>query len=168
LPIVYLTFFTFFYSVPIFGYRAKSFLPLKNLHASISWWLIISVSLAFYIIPDEINLLPAMMYTLHVFFIVYIIELLWDIRDIKGDKLSGNKTFPSIYGVCKSKLFLSAGIIIIWFLSGALILDIFFFNLVFLLLVTIFVREDFPAYYFHGVIYGEIVFISTQIILLLW
>lgn len=100
--------FAFFYTVPLWGFRKriKDLLIIKNSYSAVIIW---SGSIFFaaccYTNLRIIDLLEfGRFYQLLV--ITFVVEVIWDIRDLDGDVKFGIKTLPNTIGVNKTKLLL--------------------------------------------------------------
>lgn len=107
------------YSVKIRGFRRiKEVLILKTAYASVAWGMLVFI--ATFMLSRNI-----MISTWSVFLLVLINisinEIMYDIRDINGDKKAGIHTFPVVLGLKKSKQILLALVVIEVLLPIALI-----------------------------------------------
>lgn len=166
LPYLALIGVTLGYSITVAGVRIKNLFLIKNLYAAGSWWMTIAVAVAFYT-NSGMSFADALRYTYDIFLLLMVFELLWDIRDIEGDKAVGNMTVPVVLGITMTKLIIFGCIGLIWWWNdmSSMIFSILFFNVIYLALVTIFVKKDFPNYYYHSVIYIEGLFLLSQILI---
>ncbi len=166
LPYLTLVLLTLAYSAPLPGttLRIKKFLFIKNIYAALMWWGGIAFLLHFYT-TQYFTLNQAFLATISIFVFIFIIELLWDIRDVDGDRSAGNTTVPVYFGIQPTK----------WFI-GFLLLTIFalfpnpnllvLVSILYLLFVTIFAQTGFRASYFHAIIYVQIIILSAQILII--
>lgn len=99
--------FGFLYSSPLhfFGFkkRLKDLPYAKNFVSAILIWA--SIPLALRLLYTDVplhNVIEAFMTTA---VMIFIIEVIWDIRDIDGDLHAGIKTFPNQFGVKTAKIF---------------------------------------------------------------
>lgn len=166
LPYLALVLLTLGYSAPLPGttLRIKKFLFIKNIYAALMWWCSIAFLLYFYT-TQFITLDQALFTTCNIFVFILIIELLWDIRDVAGDRSAGNTTVPVYFGIRPTKWligFLLLGIFILFSNPNLLVLV----SLIHLLFVTIFAQTGFRASYFHAIIYVQIIILIAQIIIL--
>lgn len=114
------------YSVKIIplGRRLNYYWRLKDIPASKDLfialaWATITVLVPFLSQRSNSSFLSPLVSFLFVFSIVYIRSLLFDIRDIQGDRIVGRETIPLIMGIEKTKLFL--GIVLIITTTGLFI-----------------------------------------------
>jgi len=83
------------YSIKIAGFRLKDITGIKNVVVSLPW-AVIGAFLPAAVYLDELILIPLVFYF---FFVKLIINtVLFDVRDIEGDRLAGVKTVPSVIG----------------------------------------------------------------------
>lgn len=89
-----------FYSTPFFSIskkRLKNLMFVKNLTSAMGWTLL---TVIYPLLHSGSSLSPEHWYAaITMFTSVWIVELLWDIRDKKGDAKSGVKTIPVMMGV---------------------------------------------------------------------
>ncbi len=85
--------------------RLKDIPSSKDLFIALAW-ATITVLVPFLSQIDSGSFLASLVSFLFVFSIVYIKSLLFDIRDIQGDRLVGRETIPIIMGIEKTKLYL--------------------------------------------------------------
>ncbi|MBK9353446.1 MAG: UbiA family prenyltransferase [Bacteroidetes bacterium] len=92
----------------------KHFFFLKNIYSAILiWTLPIVCVLKFYLF------LPQSFFTIYLWFwsfvfTVLIGEIIWDIRDMNGDKQDGLKTVPLVLGLFKTKIIIVSSILLIF------------------------------------------------------
>ena len=100
--------FAFFYTIPLwcFKKRLKDLLIVKNLYSAVIIW---SGSI-FFSIVNYSNLRVVDLLEFNRFYqlliITFVVEVLWDIRDLDGDMKFGIKTLPNTIGVNSTKLLL--------------------------------------------------------------
>jgi 4-hydroxybenzoate polyprenyltransferase len=89
-----------FYSMPLFsitGRRLKNFTLIKNLTSAAGWTLLVvfypPIHAGYELIAGH------WVASMVMFTTVWMVELIWDIRDQKGDALSGVNTIPVLQGV---------------------------------------------------------------------
>jgi len=88
------------YSVKISSFRLKDIIGIKNIVVALSW----AVMEAF--LPLAVSSKPflqTMSIFCFVFLILFIHSVLFDIRDIEGDRMSGVRTIPVVFGRQKAK-----------------------------------------------------------------
>ena len=78
--------------------RLKEIILLKNLISALVWALT-PLTIGF-VFLDKINILVCF----HTFIMVFIIEVIWDIRDIDGDLANKISTIPNRFGVLFAKI----------------------------------------------------------------
>ncbi|MEM5771824.1 MAG: UbiA family prenyltransferase [Candidatus Aenigmatarchaeota archaeon] len=81
-------------------FRLKNILLIKNLVVALGWAVIPLFASTYMSSP---NLLLITVCSIIVFFAVLINTIIFDIKDIKGDRISGVRTIPSIYGISFTK-----------------------------------------------------------------
>ncbi len=157
---------TLLYSLPLPGttVRMKTILGVKNLYAAFMWWLGVATFVYFH--TSLLTFSQALANTFDVFLFLLVIELLWDIRDVAGDKAAGNITVPVYCGVLVTKLCIIAVVLVTWYSKAFTLNPLILTNLVYLGAVAAWARPGFSAYYFHAVVYVEVGYMLTQIILL--
>jgi len=107
LPIEFLIFIplSLLYSYPLFkGKRAKDIFILKNIYAAFSWHLSALFLFIFYLEFPAESVIGRFFY---LFFIILAYEILWDIKDVAGDKKARVKTIPDTWGLPATRLVLS-------------------------------------------------------------
>lgn len=83
--------------------RLKKFFLLKNLIPALSW--LISFSILISEISNlKIEFVVSLIYSICI--LIYIVEILWDMPDIVGDKKNDVHTIPSLIGFKKTKILL--------------------------------------------------------------
>lgn len=85
-------------------YRLKKKFLLKNITSAFSWFFSISVLLS---VSNNTLLINSMKIALPIFFLVLIVEILWDMPDILGDKREEIKTLPVVLGFKITKIIIS-------------------------------------------------------------
>lgn len=143
----------FLYSYPLFkGMRLKNVFFVKNLVAGIDmlapvWFGLIIYFPPYYIAPYEFNF-----NFFAALFLIYVAgEILWDIRDIKGDDMNNIQTLPVVLGVQKSKVIAIAFVWIAVFFLGHSVVNYFvgIIMSIFIILATVNTKPIF----FHLFIY---------------
>ncbi|MBC7806834.1 MAG: UbiA family prenyltransferase [Akkermansiaceae bacterium] len=76
--------------------RFKSLLIVKNIYASFHWS--VALILGMYIFADQPFDGRALIPMVILFLIAFFVELMWDIRDMPGDRLAGVNTIPVRFG----------------------------------------------------------------------
>lgn len=85
------------------GFRLKKILFVKNVVSAVAWACVVAfVQPLFYGHPIGPYNIISFLFT---FFLMMVIELVWDIRDIKGDKKAGVVTVPVKFGLRDTKIF---------------------------------------------------------------
>ncbi|MCK4732824.1 MAG: UbiA family prenyltransferase, partial [Methanophagales archaeon] len=88
------------YSVKISNFRLKDIIGIKNTVVALSW----AVMEAFLpLMVSSKDFLQIMSIFYFVFLILFIHSVIFDIRDIEGDGMSGVKTIPVVFGRQKTK-----------------------------------------------------------------
>lgn len=164
LPYLALVVLTLAYSAPLPGTtaRIKKFLFVKNIYAALMWWSSVAFLLHFYT-TQFFTFEQAFFATYNIFLFLFVIEMLWDIRDVEGDRGAGNTTVPVYFGIQQTKWFIVFLLLVIFTLLPNLNILILL-NLAYLLLITIFAQTGFRPSYFHAIIYVQIIIFLTQIL----
>jgi 4-hydroxybenzoate polyprenyltransferase len=85
-------------------FRIKTVPVLKNAYSALFWSVALLLTPYFYIHqqPDS-----SLIFTIVIAFIMaFFVELLWDVRDIQGDRLANIRTIPILLGVASSRVIL--------------------------------------------------------------
>jgi len=91
------------YSIRIAGFRLKDITGIKNISVSLPW-AVIGAFLPITVYLGDLILIPLLFYF---FFTKLIINtVLFDVRDIEGDRLAGVRTVPSVIGRKRTQLLL--------------------------------------------------------------
>lgn len=100
------------YSIKFSSFRMKDLFAMKNITVSLSWSL--PSSFLPYIFCPNFKL--AIMLFIFLFIKVFINTIVFDVRDIEGDRKVGAKTIPVIIGKKKTKFFLlmTNSILLLW------------------------------------------------------
>lgn len=166
LPFLFLAVLTLIYSTPLVnGFRVKQIPFIKNACAAGTWWITVAFFVHYYVEQTQ-TLLEACIITATIFPIMLIIELLWDVRDIEGDRKSQNHTIPVLFGLTATKVLIFAIVGVSWLLGVFESGGSTFMNVVFLCLATLFVRAGFPSYFYHSMVYVQIIFMLVTILLI--
>lgn len=92
-----------FYSIKISNFRLKDIVGIKNITIALSW-AVIGTFLPLAVSFHSFILISLIFYF---FFIrVFIGSIVFDVRDIEGDRISGVRTIPVAFGEHKTKIFL--------------------------------------------------------------
>ena len=96
----------FLYSYPLInGFRLKNVPLLKNFIAGINMLSPLWFGLYVYFPPLYVSpYYPAVSFLTAVFFIYVSGEILWDIRDVEGDKATNIQTIPVVFGILYAKI----------------------------------------------------------------
>lgn len=131
--------FVFIYGQPLFGgrLRIKTITLVKNLFSAIFCWALptLLVGLTYGGDPFDFNEYPWSTFET-MFFAIMVYELLWDLRDVEGDRKSGVITVPVRYGAGATNL-----------LVAMLLFGAYFFNalpiqlIIFLAFFSIIIHE---------------------------
>ena len=100
----------FAYSAPMLpglpGRRLKEFYIVKNITSALGWIVLVTLYPALH---AEVALHTGFLLGAAILFIgVWTVEIVWDIRDIEGDKKAGVATLPTIIGPVKTSYWIGA------------------------------------------------------------
>ena len=156
-PIPYLFFvpIAVLYCIPFGGVKLKSILFLKNIYAAGSWWLSAIFIIVFYTTYTGTPVTAALA-MLPIFLIVMVFELLWDIRDMRGDAMVGTQTVPVVFGLIVTKGIMLGLLLSVWAFRDFTLHGIFLTNLCFLALMGLLAKEAYSPNYFHAALYAQI------------
>lgn len=168
LPYLFLLPITYLYNVRIFPKKRaiKHFTVIKNMYSAVLIWpLPIAIILKYYAELD--NYLFEIMYWFWGFILcVFMGEIIWDIRDVDGDKIEGIETIPVKYGIKNTKLILIF-IILIYFLINYYYFNTFNYVLIlFYLLYILISTPKLPKILFHIPIFIAILYYILKFIIL--
>ncbi len=164
LPYLFLALLTVLYSTSprcLINIRIKDIWFLKNIYAAGVWFLSWVFIIAWY--EEAASLYDAFHELLPNFFIVLFYEVLWDIRDIKGDMAFGTKTVATLFGETISKGVATCSLFLA-FVSSDSVASLTLVPLLFLIPYTIFITSKSPNYLFHLAIYYQILCIIVAFI----
>lgn len=145
--------YVFFYSYPIYrGKRIKNILFLKNAVPATFWSGCYSILLYY-----SFGFLPHYWYVtaITVWMLVFALNVIFDIRDIEGDKAAGVHTIPNVFGFLPAK-----GTILIllactyWYLQPYGVSVHMWATLLFLTVATIGIRRQTSPRHYHAIMYG--------------
>jgi 4-hydroxybenzoate polyprenyltransferase len=153
-PVIPFLFFlpvTFLYNLRIFpgGKAIKHFTLWKNLYSAVLIWpLPVAVMMKYYAgVP---NYLAEIMFWFWNFVLyVLIAEIIWDMRDVNGDRQDGLRTIPVLLGIPKTRILL-LGVLFLVFLPLLILKDQFdpvVFG--FYILYTLISGPKLPKWLFH-------------------
>ncbi|MCZ7399381.1 MAG: UbiA family prenyltransferase [Candidatus Methanoperedens sp.] len=92
-----------FYSIKVSNFRLKDIVGIKNFTVAVSW-AVIGAFLPLAVYFSDFILISLIFYF---FFIrVFLGSIASDVRDIEGDRASGVRTIPVVFGLNKTKIFL--------------------------------------------------------------
>ena len=125
----------------VFSYsflRLKSVLFLKNIVVATGWSLI-PLYASTYMVSPQLSIIFFSSFV--VFLSVLINAIVFDIKDIIGDKIVGVKTIPSVYGISPSKklAYLLNIMLLFFILSAIFVFKIVSVNFSFLLFLPLFI-----------------------------
>lgn len=128
-----------FYSIKLADFRIKDIFGIKNFAVSFSWAL--SSSLLPFIFFNKFEVM--IMFFLFMFIKCFVNTVVFDIRDIEGDKKAGAKTIPIVIGVEKTfkTLIFIHSLLWIWLIACIL-------NELFLKYIPIFLFSIFYGYFY--------------------
>lgn len=85
-------------------YRLKKVFLIKNLIPAFCWFL--SLSVLIFASTDHMTLIQIMKLLSPLLFLEFIFEIIWDLPDTKGDRVSDIKTLPVVIGFVQTKILL--------------------------------------------------------------
>lgn len=150
-PIYYLTYIVLgtLYSMPVYKHiRIKNIFLLKNIWSALFVW-----TLPFYVLDLDIGQHDVNGY-ITLFIFVVVIELLWDLRDIEGDRKQKVRTFPVVFGWNKTKL-----LMILLVLTNFFVFSSSLYITVLLSLTIPFFSKITDNLWYHAMLYGIMVVI---------
>lgn len=154
LPLLFFMLMGVLYSVPVFGWRLKSSLLLKNISAAGSWYASFVILVSFYTgISTPWHIIASELLPILFFLLAY--ELLHDMRDIEGDIIAKNRTIPSVYGFTAAKTSAIAVSVLGIYLLGAFTLPAT--ALAATVIGMLFITKETPRIFFEIPIYIQIV-----------
>jgi|GEM_PF-2357896 len=107
LPAIILIPITFLYSFPIHGNtRLKNIFIVKNLYSAVLIYTL-PIFLVIYFYHNNSTSVGIIELGTNLFYLTLFVftgEIIWDIKDIEADKKHGVKTFPSTYGLEKTRI----------------------------------------------------------------
>ena len=162
--IYWLAFFVLglFYSYPR-SFRLKNLPLLKNLIPSFCWYL--SICLLIIVNTKSPDILAVLIENISIWFSLILFEILWDLPDREGDRLSGVKTIPVLIGFKNTKtLLIIMNVLLLVFLASYKAKSIVFVILLFLLSIN----KDTPKRYYHLIIFAaSLIYLLYGILLFL-
>lgn len=145
-------------------YRLKNHHLLKNFAAAGCFSLAASI-LPGILAKSDFLIVPFFI----LFFSAYMVEVLWDIRDIVGDREASLQTFPVIYGIPKSKMIISfvgvVGVCLVFFNLNNIFMVFYSLSFISLIVNTLFIFERNPKFNSHFIFFVQMIFILTYLIL---
>jgi len=148
LILTFVIFLGVLYSTPVFFFsenRLKNLTIVKNLTSALGWTLLV----VFYTPIHAGSTLSSEHWVaaIMMFSAVWMVELIWDIRDLKGDAIMGVQTIPVLLGVevtrkCVLAINFCSAVILIGSIVNGLISTLWFFLLLNHLMVNIWVLND--------------------------
>lgn len=154
------------YSIKIRSFRVKDLLAMKNLTVSFSWSL--SSSLLPFIFYRNIKMF--IMLFSFLFLKVFVNTIVFDVRDVEGDRMAGTRTIPVVIGRSNTKkllMILNTFLLILAFLSFKMG---FFSEYLPVMLFSVFYgywyilkfckNEKNNKYYFDYLVDGEFIFLA--------
>lgn len=159
----------YFYSKPLkfwsYRRRLKDVFFVKNAVSAASWGAVPALVPALYQ-GQELGIETFLIW-LNTFFFVFAIEVVWDIRDIEGDKAAGVKTIPNVYGVWPAKIFCLVPILafFVFRLMSVSIHPIYLGAYVLTILSILIVRQNSHPYFFQSLVMIWIIANSAYLIL---
>lgn len=148
-PYLLYIFIGFVYSYPLYkGKRVKNFLILKNVFATFGMLGPIWFGLYVYFPPLYTYEFAAPFSLLAALVCFYIVgELIWDIRDTKGDAAAGVTTLPVACGVTCTKLIALGFLAIAGWLLTPLLINVIVIGM--LAIFVIYTSPERPRWFFH-------------------
>jgi len=163
LPFLLFVPFALLYSIPIGNFRIKGLSMAKNFYTAGAWLFSIVILILYYGGVQQ-SFWATAYDNVGLFLFVLIYSLLWDIRDISGDKEAGNRTMPVLFGLNTTKVVAVVIAILAWGHTGFAVGNLLVYNIGFLAAAILISKESFPRIFFHGVIYVQIVFLLAWIL----
>lgn len=169
-PILVLVFWPkilFFYAVlaVIFGYmysfpfringgvfRLKKIFFIKNFVAALCWASVPTVLPSLYF---DMNIHPSNLITgISYFVFIFAIEVVWDIRDIDGDRAVGIKTLPNSLGIKQSKIICLIPVLsmLIYQYMNMVIHPIFSAAYILTIITILLAKKNSHPYVFQGIV----------------
>jgi len=95
------------YSIPLTknGLRIKNILLVKNIYSALFCWSAPVIAMIYFYSETNLTIVQLSVGFIPFGITLLIFELLWDIRDMEGDRASNNITVPVRFGIKKTKLF---------------------------------------------------------------
>lgn len=139
-------------------YKLKRFFILKNLMPAFCWYLSFCLLISLNSTHDLLQIFKSSIST---FYILFLFEILWDMPDRIGDKITGTKTFPVVLGFDNTRKAL-----FILNLVALIISPIIISKIVSLLILAflLFINEDTQKNVYHFLI----LFISLTYLVLMF
>ena len=159
----------YLYSAPLkfFGFtrRLKDILFIKNAVSAVCWGSGAALLPVLYSgqQPDLMTFVTALNY----FVFIFAVEVVWDIRDIDGDRAANIKTLPNTLGVLSSKIICLVPVIIMfgWRLMNVDIHPIYLTAYGLTILSILLVRQNSHPYFFQSLvmiwIVANVLFLGT-------
>lgn len=150
--------------LPFLAVRVKEVPIVKNVYAAFVWHLIVLVVVAAYALPEH-TLLGALAVAPGLFFVVWFFELIWDVRDVEGDRATGVHTVPVLFGLTITKIALLGLLLLWWFVVDLPANPLFLVNLAYLALAAALIRPGYPRMFYHALIYVQLAFTLANLLL---
>ncbi len=144
-----------FYSFPK-TYRLKKIFLIKNLIPSFCWFFSITIII---LNQNNLSLIESIKITYPIFFLSLLIEILWDMPDIQGDKKENIKTIPVYLGFRNTKILLFLFILLIFFYINTPLIKLI---CLLLLLFIINISKSTKKITYHCFIFILTIIISTS------
>ncbi|MBX7226492.1 MAG: UbiA family prenyltransferase [Chitinophagales bacterium] len=142
---------TFLYNLRIFpGKKAvKHFFFIKNLYSAIFIWTLPVVCVLKFYLHLPYTFIQIYLWFWSFVFTVLIGEIIWDIRDMDGDKQEGLKTVPIVLGLQKTKIIIVATILFVFVPISLWRHQFDWIFVVIFLLYGIFASPKIPKWIYH-------------------
>jgi 4-hydroxybenzoate polyprenyltransferase len=158
IPYASMLLFSIIYSYPP-KYRLKQYFIIKNIVPASCWT--IALATFMYTAIGTIDFLKVVLLCIPFFLSCVLIEILWDMPDIQGDRLAGTKTLPSVIGFSKTKYFIAALMVFVFFLSSIAGKIVSLTCLLFLIFVT---EKTEKIFYNYLLVVMSIILLLAQLV----
>ncbi len=141
---------TFLYTVPIYkGVRAKDIFIFKNLYSALFIFTLPMFFVIYVYAQYTWDLERLLMNLGYLTMFVFVGEVIWDIKDIDADKKHGVRTFPALYGLEKTRIFVLALLIGICLYSSYFSRGVNIPMMLGFVTFVLLVRKNTPVWIYH-------------------
>ena len=164
-PFFIFTPISFLYSYKLMEFRFKDFWLTKNMFAALMWyvsWVIVVVCYG----KEGYEVYEIFKITWPWIPLLLTYELLWDLRDVKGDMQTGTSTIPTVFGFKFSK-YLALVMFFVFLCATLYITQDIIFSAGYLPVAVgiVLLKSSTKAFNYHLFIYYQIVMLSIALIL---